>query len=54
MGSRLAEALGLIVEFYILVCVKNHISGSINNNIVRVSGQVVKEVVDGLIGAFSG
>ena len=32
---------------------KNHISGSVEDTLVRVSDQVVKWLVDGLIGTFS-
>ena len=43
-----------MMESRIWVCGKNYIYGSIYNTIVRVSGQVVEEVVYGLIGASSG
>ena len=54
MGSSSTAALGLMTEYRIWVCGKNHIYGSVYDKIVRVSGHVVKEVVDGLIGTFSG
>ena len=34
--------------------VKHYFAGSVYNTIVRVSVEVVEEVVDGLIGAFNG
>ena len=53
MGSRLAAVLGFIMESCFLVCGKHHTAGSVYDTIVRVSVQVVYEVVEGLIGDCS-
>ena len=54
VGYSSTTALGFIVESCIGVCSNHHTAGSVDYYIVRVSDQVVQEVVDGLIGALSG
>ena len=54
MESCLDAALGLILESGVSVGNKDHISSAINDTIVWICSNVIKELFDGIGSVFSG
>jgi hypothetical protein len=54
VGTGSTAALGFIVKAGIGMSAENHVAGAICGAVIWVRGQVVKELVQGNIGGFSG
>ena len=54
MRSGSAASLAIIVETCIRMCIEDHVARAIDNAIWGVSGAVIKNLVDGLIGVLCG
>ena len=54
MGACSAASLGFVVESGVSMVCKDHFYGEINNIIILICGNVIKELYDGCGSVFSG
>ena len=54
MRSSSTATLALIVEACVRMCAEYHVARAIENAVIRVSGAVIQDLVDGFICAMCG
>ena len=54
MGASAAAGFGFVEEAGVGVASKQHVAGAVSDAVVGVGGDIVKELVNGRVGGFSG
>ena len=54
MGACVAVSLGLILEDVVIMGFKDHIAGAINDTIIWICSNVIREIFDGCDSVFVG